>query len=86
MQESDSAPSSGDLVTDIRNMCCNNIYPDLIPFNNELAFFKEARRLGLGAPVTLELDKVAGYTAQGFSLGILYCLTGNWGNMIRLDW
>jgi len=90
MQETISEPTippTGDLELDIRNLAYNNIgLANGIPYNPTLAFPREATRLGLGAPLTLELRQLAGYVIQGFATGILYCVDGDWGNIKKLTW
>lgn len=82
-------PPTGNLELDIRNLAYNNINVGMqtgVPYNPTLAFPREANRLDLGAPQTLELRQLAGYVVQGFASGILYCVTGDWGNIKRLSW
>jgi hypothetical protein len=80
-------PPTGNLELDIRNLAYNNIgLASGIPYNPTLAFPKEATRLGLGAPLTLELRQLTGYVIQGFATGILYCQDGDWGNIKKLTW
>jgi hypothetical protein len=92
MQETTSEPTTpptGNLELDIRNLAYNNATVGMekgVPYNPTLAFPKEAARLNLGAPFTLELRQLSGYVVQGFAMGILYCADGDWGNLKKLTW
>lgn len=60
-----------------------------IPYNPEAAFAKYAREHCLGVPMTPEFDfSINGvpYRGQGFAECVLYCKTGDWGNIEELDW
>jgi hypothetical protein len=60
-----------------------------IPFNPEAAFPKYAREHDLGNPQTQEFDfsyKGINYRGQGFSLAIVYCQVGDWGNLKEMSW
>ena len=82
-----AVPPTGNLELDIRNLAYNNIgKADGIPYNPTLAFPKEATRLNLGAPLTTELRQLTGYVVQGFALGILYCVDGDWDDINKLSW
>lgn len=80
-------PPTGPTATAIRNLAYNNIgLANGIPYNPTLAFPKEATRLALGAPLTLELRQLTGYVVQGFATGILWCVDGQWSNIKKLTW
>jgi hypothetical protein len=73
-------------LDDIRNAVINRIGREaVIAYNPAAALIKRARELGLGAPLTNEVD-VNGYRAQGFALGILYCPIGKWSEIRRLSY
>jgi hypothetical protein len=56
-----------------------------VPYNPDAAFPKYARVHNLGVPMAGEFD-VAGYRAQGYAGGIVYCKIGDWGNVQVLPW
>jgi hypothetical protein len=56
-----------------------------IPYNPDAAFSKYARAHNLGNPVEPETI-YKDWTLQGFAGGILYCRTGDWGNIKVLPW
>ena len=92
VQETDAEPTippTGDLDLDTRNLAYNKRNVGMengVPYNPNLAFPKEASRLNLGAPETLELRQLEGYVIQGFAMGILRCADGDWGNIKKLSW
>ncbi|MFA5937505.1 MAG: peptidoglycan recognition family protein [Candidatus Paceibacterota bacterium] len=61
-----------------------------IPQNEESAFFRKAKELNLGTPITSELDLNVPNGPmlrwQGFAAGILFCVVGDWGNIQRVSW
>jgi hypothetical protein len=60
-----------------------------IPYNPDAAFPKYAREHSLGAPLTDEWGvKVDGvqYVAQGYVLGIVYAIVGDWANVRSVEW
>ena len=56
-----------------------------VSYNPDAAFSREARKLGLGAPMTGEFD-YDGFRAQGFVGGVLYCEVGHWGEIEFVVW
>ena len=70
----------------IRNRCWNDAG---IAMNPNAAFFRKAKALGLGRPVTNEGRIWVGgvkYAYQGFDKGILYCREGDWGHIRKIGW
>lgn len=79
-------PIPGAPVEAIRNAAVNAIADTIpIPYNPTAAFPAKARELGLGAPLTGEVD-VAGYRLQGYAMGILFATIGQWANVQKLTW
>jgi hypothetical protein len=56
-----------------------------IPFNPTAALSRYARDHGLGNPLTAEFD-AGQYRAQGFALGIVYAVRGEWGAVTHMPW
>lgn len=56
-----------------------------VAYNPDAALPKYAREHQLGAPLTGEVD-VAGFRAQGFTLGIAYCRIGDWAHIQHIAW
>jgi hypothetical protein len=72
------------LEEQIRNAVINDIGKNkIIAYNPTAALTKRAREMGLGAPLTNEID-VGSYRAQGFAAGILFCRVGDWGDIKKL--
>jgi len=60
-----------------------------VNYNPEAALAKYAAQRGLGKPETQEFDLAYGgktYRIQGFTLGIAFCLVGDWGNICHINW
>ena len=60
-----------------------------IAYNAEAAFPKYARLNNLGSPLTQEFDatwKGKNLRVQGFTVAILYCEVGDWGNIKSMSW
>ena len=60
-----------------------------IPYNPDAALLKEARRLGLGAPLTTEFDfsfDERQYRGQGFAKGIVFAEVGHWNEIWSVLW
>ena len=60
-----------------------------VPYNPDAALVKEARRKGLGAPVTTEFDFVFDerlYRGQGFASAIVFAEVGHWGELWTVLW
>ena len=60
-----------------------------IAYNAEAAFPKYARLNNLGSPLTQEFDvnwKGKNLRVQGFTVAILYCEVGDWGNIKSMRW
>lgn len=61
-----------------------------ITLNPNTAFYRKAKELGLGRPVTNEIYGVmiggARYVVQGFDKSILYAREGDWGNIQQVPW
>jgi len=74
------------LLDAVRNAAWQNAS---IPYNPNAALLRYAQRKGLGAPVTTEFDftfEEVEYRGQGFAMGIAYCETGDWGNVLAALW
>jgi len=58
-----------------------------ILYNPNLALLRVARSWNFGAPVTNEFD-LGKYRVQGFALGIVYTVIGEWDDMdiMQLRW
>jgi len=86
-QETESEPGPAEITEqEIRNRAWNRIYPaGGIAYNSEAAFPVKARELALGCPVTSEFD-IGPYRAQGYALGIVYAVIGEWQVINRLEW
>ncbi len=60
-----------------------------VNYNPEAALAKYAAQRGLGKPETQEFDLEFGgksYRIQGFTLGIAFCLVGDWANIRHVNW
>lgn len=56
-----------------------------IAYNPDAALQRHATKYLLGVPMTGEFD-VGNLRCQGFALSIVYCVTGDWGNIKELPW
>ncbi len=72
------------LVQRIREVACANIGRP-VPYNPDAALAKFARANSLGAPLTPEFDMV-GHRGQGYAMGIVYCLIGQWDKCEVMPW
>ncbi len=61
-----------------------------IVLNTDAAFYKRAKELGLGRPITNEIYGVligtTRYVVQGFDKGILFAREGDWSNIQQTSW
>jgi len=60
-----------------------------IPYNPDAALLKQARKRGLGAPLTTEFDftfEDRNYRGQGFAMGIVFAEVGHWGEIWTVLW
>jgi hypothetical protein len=71
---------------EFRNQAWNKpIETGAIAYNPDLGFPKYAREHNLGAPRNNEWAW-RGYTMQGFAMGFVLCLTGQWDQTTWLPW
>jgi hypothetical protein len=87
-------PEPIDVVQLVRNAAWNETGVDWFP---DAAFYRKAKELGLGRPVTQEtrLEFQDPFPAdvgiirlawQAFDGGILWCVEGDWANIEEIDW
>jgi N-acetyl-anhydromuramyl-L-alanine amidase AmpD len=60
-----------------------------IPFNPQAAFPRYAREHDLGNPLTDEFDfsyRGVNYRGQGFSKAVVFCVVGDWQNLMEMSW
>lgn len=73
-------------VEDIRKAAWNAAHPTGgVRYNPTAALLLHARERDLGAAVTNEFD-IGSYRVQGFALGIVCAVIGDWGNVTLLAW
>lgn len=71
-------------IDEMRNIMWNNTSLG-IPYNPDAAFPKKARELKLGVPMTTEIE-YEGQVLQGYALGWLHCIKGDWSNIKQEEW